>query len=96
MSSPFATPKKLDTDALLHPPGSAVGIAQAAANEAKGKEEIDDVQARFAPCFLTFVHRVHSRTFQGGTGAPRFLAIGWYIGIRVDRVMSARDVDAGA
>ena len=45
MSSPFATPKKLATDEVLHPPGSAIGIARAAANEAKGKAEIDDVQA---------------------------------------------------
>ena len=47
MSSPFATPKKPATDALLHPPGSVstVGIARAAAYEAKWKEEIDDVQA---------------------------------------------------
>ena len=47
MPSPLATPKKPATDALLHPPGSAVGISRAAANvnEAKGKEEIDDVQA---------------------------------------------------
>ena len=45
MSSPFATPKKPATDALLHPPGSAVGIARAAANEAQGKDEVDDVHA---------------------------------------------------
>ena len=45
MSSLFDTPKKPATDALLHPPGSAVGIARAAANEAQGKAEIDDVQA---------------------------------------------------
>ena len=45
MNSPFATPKKPATDSLLHPPGSAVGIARAAANEAQGKAEVDDVQA---------------------------------------------------
>ena len=45
MSSPFATPKKPATDALLHPPGSAVGIAIAAANEAQGKDGLDSVHA---------------------------------------------------
>ena len=45
MSSPFATPKKPATDALLHPPGSAVGIAIAAANEAQGKAGLDSVHA---------------------------------------------------
>ena len=45
MSSPFATPKKPATDALLHPPGSAIGIARAAVNEAQGKDEIDAVHA---------------------------------------------------
>ena len=46
MSSPFATPKKPATDALLHPPGSAVGIAIAAANEAQGKDGLDSVHAQ--------------------------------------------------
>ena len=46
MSSPFATPKKPATDALLHPPGSAVGIAIAAANEAQGKDGLDSVHAK--------------------------------------------------
>ena len=45
MSSPFATPKKPATEAALHPPASAIRIARAAANEARGKSEIDDVQA---------------------------------------------------
>ena len=44
MSDLFATPKKPATDLLLHPPGSAVGIGRAVANEAQGKEEIEDVQ----------------------------------------------------
>ena len=45
MQSPYATPKKPATGALLHPPTSAVGIARAAANEAKGKEGIGVLQA---------------------------------------------------
>ena len=49
---------------------------------------------RFAPCFLTFVRRVHSQTFEGGIDAPRFLVSEWFIGIRIDRVMSARDAGA--
>ena len=28
----------------------------------------------FAPCFSTFVRRVHSQTFEGGIDAPHFLA----------------------
>ena len=36
---------------------------------------------RFAPCFLTFVRRVHSQTFEGGLDAPRFLVSEWFIGI---------------
>ena len=47
-----------------------------------------------APCFLTFVGRVHSRTFEGGIDAPRFLASEWMIGNRIDRVMSERDAGA--
>ena len=49
-----------------------------------------------APCFLTFVRRVHSQTFEGDIGAPRFLASEWFIGNRIDRVMSERDAAAGA
>ena len=49
MSSPFATPKKPTTGALLHPPESAVKIVWAAANEENGKEEIGDVQAVMRP-----------------------------------------------
>ena len=45
MSSPFATPKKPATGALLHPPGSAVGIARAAVNEAQGKGGIEAANA---------------------------------------------------
>ena len=48
MPSPFATPKKPATDALLHPPGSVAGIARAAANGAQGKDGIEDVQAATA------------------------------------------------
>ena len=48
----------------------------------------------FAPCFSTFVRRVHSQTFEGGIDAPRFLASEWFRGIRIDRVMSARDAGA--
>ena len=61
---------------------------------------VNVVSSRLAyppPCFLTFVRRVHSRTFEAGIGAPRFLAGSgeWCIGtcIRIDRVMSARDID---
>ena len=49
---------------------------------------------RFAPCFLTFVRRVHSHTFERGIGAPGPLTGGWFIGVRVDRVMPARDAGA--
>ena len=47
-----------------------------------------------APVCLTFVRRVHSETFEGGIGAPRFFASGWVVCIRIDRVMSARDAGA--
>ena len=47
-----------------------------------------------APCFLTFVRRVHSQTFEGGIDAPRFLVSEWVIGNQFDRVMSARDAGA--
>ena len=47
------------------------------------------IEGGVAPCFLIFVRRVHSQTFEGGLGAPRFLASGWFIGIRVDHVRSA-------
>ena len=49
-----------------------------------------------APCSLTFVRRVNSRTFKVGIRALRFLASGWAIGILIDRygVMSARDAGA--
>ena len=46
----------------------------------------------FAPCFLTFVRRVHSQTFEGGIGAPRFLASEWVTGSLIDR---ARNYNAG-
>ena len=42
-----------------------------------------------APCFLTFSHRVRSKTFEGGFDAPRFLSSEWFVGIRIDRVRSA-------
>ena len=45
MQVPFATPNKPPTGALLHQLSLPVGIVRAAPNEAKGKEEIDDVQA---------------------------------------------------
>ena len=48
----------------------------------------------FAPCFSTFVRRVHSQTFEGGIDAPRFLASEWVIGSLLDRVMPARDAGA--
>ena len=48
----------------------------------------------FAPCFLTVVPRVHSQTFEGGIGAPRFLASEWVICSLIDRVMAARDAGA--
>ena len=46
------------------------------------------------PCFriLTFVRRVHSHTFEGGIGAPHFLASEQVGCIRIDRVMLARDI----
>ena len=47
-----------------------------------------------SPCFLTFVRRVHSQTFEGGIDAPRFLVSEWVIGNQFDRVMSARDAGA--
>ena len=51
-----------------------------------------------APCFLTFVRRVHSQTFEGDIDAPRFLASEWVnvnvIGNQLDRVMSVRDAGA--
>ena len=47
-----------------------------------------------APCFLTFVRRGHSETFEGGLGAPRFFTSEWVICIRIDRVMLARDAGA--
>ena len=49
-----------------------------------------------APCFLTVVRRVDSQTSEGGIGAPPFLASEWFIGIRIDPIMSARDHDACA
>ena len=48
----------------------------------------------FDPCFLTFVPRVRSQTFEGGIGAPRFLASEWVTGILIDRIMQARDAGA--
>ena len=42
------------------------------------------------------VHRVRSETFAGGIGAPRFLASGWFTGIRVGRIISNSVRDAGA
>ena len=48
----------------------------------------------FALCFLIFVRRVHSQTFEGGIDAPRFLTREWVIGSRIDRVMPARDAGA--
>ena len=42
-----------------------------------------------APCFLTFSHRVRSKTFEGGFDAPRFLSSELFVGIRVDRVRLA-------
>ena len=50
------------------------------------------------PCFriLAFVPSVHSQTFEGGLDAPRFLASGQLMGIRVDRVMSACGAGLGA
>ena len=51
---------------------------------------------RPSPCFLTFVRRgrVQSQTFEGGIDAPRFLVSEWFIGIWIDRVMSARNAGA--
>ena len=49
---------------------------------------------RFAPCFLTFVRRGHSETFEGGLGAPRFFASEWVICTRINRVMLERDTGA--
>ena len=50
------------------------------------------------PCFLTFkfVRRVHSQTFEfeGGIGAPRFLAGEGAMGNHIDRGMPARDAGA--
>ena len=48
------------------------------------------------PCFLTFVRRVHFQTFEGGIGAPRFLASERprVVGNRIDRAMSERDAGA--
>ena len=51
---------------------------------------------RFPPCFLTFVRPVHSNTFGGGLGAPRFFASEWLTCIQLDRVMSPRDVTANS
>ena len=39
-----------------------------------------------APCFLTFLHRVRSKTFEGGFDAPRFLSSELFVGNRIDRV----------
>ena len=47
-----------------------------------------------SPCFLAFVRRVNSQTFEGGIDAPRFLVREWVIGNQFDRVMSARDAGA--
>ena len=34
-----------------------------------------------APCFLTFLHRVRSKTFEGGFDAPHFLSSVQFVGI---------------
>ena len=43
------------------------------------------------PCFLTFVRRVHSNTYEEGFDASRCFASEWGICVPIDRVMVALD-----
>ena len=71
MQSTSNTPKKPATGSLVHPPASAIGIARAAANEAQGKLEIDDVQeCRWSSPLPSHGHKVNREHLQlrSGTG----------------------------
>ena len=48
------------------------------------------------PCFLTFVRRVHSETFEEGLDTPRFFASEWIICGQIDCVLLALSAGLGA